>query len=176
MKTKTEKILLALKILALLGGIGYSIECGIQILLFVASFINPDWAKHVYATNQSLFGLRQYNIWFFINSMSLVITLSGLKALIWYVVFDLLLKLKLQNPFSMDVAKKIEFISYLLVSVWGIGFIAKEYIQWLSKNTSLELTGIRIGGEYLFIAGIVFIISQIFKRGIEIQDENQLTV
>jgi hypothetical protein len=31
-------------------------------------------------------------------------------------------------------------------------------------------------GEFLFLAGIVFVIAQIFKRGIEIQTENELTV
>jgi hypothetical protein len=33
-----------------------------------------------------------------------------------------------------------------------------------------------MGDEYLFIAGMIYIISQIFKRGIEIQEENNLTV
>ncbi|MBN2635649.1 MAG: DUF2975 domain-containing protein [Prolixibacteraceae bacterium] len=31
-------------------------------------------------------------------------------------------------------------------------------------------------GPFLFMAGLVFVISQIFKRGVEIQSENDLTV
>jgi len=31
-------------------------------------------------------------------------------------------------------------------------------------------------GEILFMAGLVFVIAQIFKRGVEMQAENELTV
>ncbi len=30
--------------------------------------------------------------------------------------------------------------------------------------------------EFLFMAGIIFIIALIFKRGVEIQSENELTI
>ena len=40
MKTRTEKILIVLKILAFMGAVKYSIDCGAQLTHFVASFIN----------------------------------------------------------------------------------------------------------------------------------------
>ena len=39
-----------------------------------------------------------------------------------------------------------------------------------------ELHGNWISGEFIFMVGLVFIISQVFKRGVEIQAENDLTV
>ena len=177
MKTKTETILMVSKFLALLGAIGYSIQCGGQLTTLVASFINPDWAKRTYEVNLNIFSIREHSTWYFVFAMSLTIAVSALKALIWYVVFKLLSKLKLQTPFSMEVEKKLERIAYLLLGVWIVGSIFwKTYIYYLSQDTGIQLPANNSVDEYLFMAGIIYIISQVFKRGIEIQEENQLTV
>ncbi|MEP6465190.1 MAG: DUF2975 domain-containing protein [Parafilimonas sp.] len=177
MKTKTETILIVSKYLALLGGIWYSILCGSQLLTLVASFINPDWAKRTYEVDINIFSIRNHSIWFYVYAMCLTIAVSALKALIWNVVFGLLSKLKLQTPFSMEVEKKLERIAYLLLGVWIVSSIFwKIYIYYLLQATGIQLPANNIGDEYLFIAGIVYIISQVFKRGIEIQEENLLTV
>lgn len=177
MKTKTETILMVSKFLALLGGIWYSILCGSHLLTLVASFINPDWAKRTYEADLNIFNIREYSIGFYVYAMCLTIAVSALKALIWYVVFGLLSKLKLQTPFSMEVEKKLERIAYLLLGVWIVSSIFwKIYIYYLSKATGIQLPTNNSGDEYLFMAGIIYIISQVFKRGIEIQEENQLTV
>ena len=142
-----------------------------------SKFYNPDWAKRTYEADLNIFSIREHNIGFYVYAMCLTIAVSALKALIWYVVFELLSKLKLQTPFSMEVEKKLERIAYLLLGVWIVSSIFwKIYIYYLSKATGIQLPTYNSGDEYLFIAGIIFIISQIFKRGIEIQEENQLTV
>src|SRR4051812_26391204 len=177
MKTKTETILMVSKILALLGAIWYSILCGSGLLTFVASFINPDWAKRTYEVDLNIFSIREHSAGFYFSAMCLTIAVSALKALIWYVVLELLSKLKLQTPFSMEVEKKLERIAYLLLGVWIVSSIFwKIYIYYLSKSTGIRLQTNNSGDEYLFMAGIIYIISQVFKRGIEIQEENQLTV
>jgi len=177
MKTKTEKILMILKFLALLGGIWYSILCGSQLTTLVASFINPEWAKRTYEVNLDIFNIREKSTSFYAYAMCLTIAVSALKAFIWYVVFELLSKLKLQTPFSMEVEKKFEKIAYLLLGVWIVSAIFwKIYAYYLSQATGIQLPANNTGYEYLFMAGIVYIISQIFKRGIEIEEENQLTV
>ncbi len=176
MKTKTERILTVLKILALLGAIGYSIECGAQLLSFAASFINPEWAKRTYHANTNIFGLRDHYMWYYVYSMSVVIALSAMKATVWYVMVDLLSKLKLSTPFSIGVAMKLKRISSLLLVIWLIGLTPKMYVDWLSKTAGIQLPGLDTADEYLFIAGLVYVIYQIFMRGIEMQEENQLTV
>jgi len=175
MKTKT--ILMVSKFLALLGGIWYSILCGSQLLTVIASFINPDWAKHTYDADLNIFSIREHSIGFYVYAMCLTIAVSALKALVWYVVFELLSKLKLQTPFSLEVEKKLERIAYLLLGVWIVSSIFwKIYIYYLSKATGIQLPTNNSGDEYLFMAAMIYIISQVFKRGIEIQEENQLTV
>ena len=177
MKTRTEIVLIVLKYLGLLAAIGFSIECGAQILSFVASFISPDWAKKTYDADPVWFQVREYDRWYYIQLMSLIITTSALKAWAWYLIFDLLNKLELKSPFSPFVAKKLESISYVLLGIWVVmTFMGKSYAHYLIKASNIELPGKYISDEYIFIAGIVFILSQIFKRGIEMQEENQLTV
>ena len=105
------------------------------------------------------------------------IAVTALKALVWYVVFELLSKLKLQTPFSIEVEKKLERIACLLLGVWIVSSIFwKTYTYYLSQSTCIQLPAINNGDEYLFMACIIYIISQVFKRGIEIQEENDLTV
>jgi uncharacterized membrane protein YpjA len=177
MKTRTEKILVVLKILAFMGAVKYSIDCGSQLTTLVASFINPEWAKRTYEVNLDIFNIREKSISFYSYAMCLTIAVSALKAFIWYVVLDLLSKLKLQTPFSMEVEKKLERIAYLLLAVWIVsGPFWKTYIYYLTQATGIQLPANISGDEYLFMAGIIYIISQVFKRGIEIQEENNLTV
>lgn len=165
------------KFLALLGAIWYSILCGSQILTLVASFINADWAMRTYEVDLNIFSIREHNITYYVFAMCLIIAVSALKAFVWYVVFALLVKLKMQTPFSMEVQRRLERIAFLLLSVWLFSsFFWKIYIYYLAKDTGIQLPANRSGDEYLFIAAIVYIVSQIFKRGIEIQEENQLTV
>src|SRR5436305_8219566 len=174
MKTRTEKILVVLKILAFMGAVKYSIDCGAQLTNFVASFINTDWAKRTYEVNLDIFNIREKSIWFYSYAMCLTIAASGLKAFIWFVVSDLLVKLKLQTPFSMEVEKKLERIAYLLLGVWIVSSLFwKTYTYYLSRDTGIQLPATNSGDEYLFMAAMIYIISQVFKRGIEIQEENQ---
>jgi hypothetical protein len=177
MKIKTETILTFSRYLALLGGVWYSILWASQLTTLVASFINPDWAKRTYEVDLKLFSIREHSISFYVYAMCLMIAVAALKAFIWYVVFELLSKLKLQTPFSMVVEKKLERIAYLLLGVWIVSSIFwKTYIYYLSQATGIQLPANTSGDEYLFMAGIIYIISQVFKRGIEIQEENDLTV
>jgi len=62
-----------------------------------------------------------------------------------------------------------------LFTAWGV-----KYTGWLvAKGVKMPDTHhIRLGGAdvSLFMSVILFVIAQIFKRGIEIQSENELTV
>lgn len=164
MKIKTETILTVSKILAFLGVIGYSILWGSQLTTLVASFINPDWAKSTYEVDLNLFSIRGHSIPYYVNAMCLTIAVSVLKAIIWFLVFDLLSKLKLQTPFSMEAEKKLGRLAYLLLGVWIISSIFwKQYIYYLSRDTGIQLPANSSGDEYLFMAGIIYIISRVFN-------------
>ena len=160
-----------------MGMVWYCILWGSRLLTLVASFINPEWAKRTYEADLTLFSIREHNMGYYVFAMCLTIAVFALKALIWYMVYALLSKLKLETPFSMEVEKKLERIAYLLLGVWIVGgFFWKTYMYYLSRDTGVQLPASNSTDEYLFMAAMIYIISQVFKRGIEIQEENQLTV
>jgi hypothetical protein len=108
--------------------------------------------------------------------MSFIIALSVMYLNLWYTVVKLLSKLNLKSPFTYDVSKLLSSIAYGLISIWLVGFIGKNYTDWVSKAYGSSINVISHTNEFLFAAGIVFIISQIFKHGIEIQEENLQTI
>ena len=79
------------------------------------------------------------------------------------------------NPFKIEVAWILEKVSYVLLGIWLLDTLSNVHSSWVLKQTGV-LPGDWDAGEFLFMAGLVFIISQVFKRGVEIQAENDLTV
>lgn len=173
---KTEKILEILKIVAWITFIGTAVVSSIQIIAFAISFISPDTAKHIKWTNMNFANLRINHVreYVFVNSFLIIIAILNVQ--VWQKVKDVLTKINLKNPFSMEVALLLEDIGQLLISTWVVGYIGENYIHWLAKHIDGVSGGLEISFQYLFCAGIVYIISQIFKRGVELQEESELTV
>jgi hypothetical protein len=108
--------------------------------------------------------------------MSFIIGLSVMHAYVWYRVVKLLSTLNLNNPFTRKVARALEEIGIQLFGIWVVSVIADQSIHAMAKHGGIDIGRLHPVHEVLFIAGIVYIISQVFKRGIEIQEENELTV
>jgi hypothetical protein len=111
--------------------------------------------------------------------MSFVLVLAVLKAYLFYLVVKIFKKLNLVKPFTIEIAKLIEKLSYEAVSIAIISIIAHQYTERLIHK------GFDVGhvGNYwndtaafLMMAAILFIISRVFKKGIEMQNENDLTI
>jgi hypothetical protein len=173
-KSRTEQILTVMHILAWVAFIGFTIEAGAILVSFGVSCVNPEGAKNLYK-GLNLYGLRQFNFWHYTLHVSFMVLLSILKSYVWFMVIKTVSKLNLTNPFKMEVANKLEKISYVLFGTWIVALLSITHSIWLLKITG-EQPGNEVSGEFIFVAGLVFIISQVFKRGVEIQTENELTV
>ena len=173
-KTRTEQILTVMQILAWVAFIGYLLEAGAVLGTYGISCVNPEAAKNLY-WGLDFYNLRQFNFWYYTLSVSFLMALSLMKSFVWYLVIKTLSRINLMNPFKMEVAMSLEKISYVLFGTWLIGILSSAHSRWLMKLTG-ELFGSWVNGEFIFMAGLVFVISQIFKRGVEIQSENDLTV
>jgi hypothetical protein len=75
----------------------------------------------------------------------------------------------------MEVVKKLESISYILLGTWVVTILSNAHTRWIEKMTG-AFYGTYESGEFIFIVGLVYIFSQVFKRGVEIQSENELTI
>lgn len=176
MKSRTEKILAVLRVLAWMAMIGYAINLGSQVFSFAVSFFNPVAAKQIPGIGQNLENLMYYDFGWYVCAMSFVMVISTMLVYLWLVVIRLLTKLNMQSPFTFEVVEKLEKIAYWLFAIWVVGVLGENYTQWISKRMGQQLNIVNAVNEYLFTAGIIYIISQIFRHGVEMQEENQQTI
>ena len=115
----------------------------------------------------------------FIGVMSFVVVLALLKAYLFYLVVNIFQKLNLVKPFNIEIAKLIEKISFEAVTIAILTVIAQQYTLRLVDN-GYEVSDVdnywNDTAAFLMMAAILFVISQVFKKGIELQEENDLTV
>jgi hypothetical protein len=178
MSKKNDFILKALNVVSWIVFIGLCIEAGALLFNFILTLFNPIAANNIYkGLNLSL--LYEVNFANYIGVMSFVVVLSLMKAYLFYLVVKIFMKLNLVKPFNVEIAKLIEKISYEAFAIAIVSVIAHQYTKRLIQSGNV------LGdvGQYwddtaafLMMAAIIFVISQIFKKGIEIQNENDLTV
>jgi hypothetical protein len=174
MKKKTGIILVVMNVLAWIVFIGLMVKAGALLFSYVITIGNPEGAKNVY-NGVNLYVLRQYSFWHYSQKFLLMIGLPVLQAYTAFLVTKVLTKIKMANPFTIEISKLIEGISYFVLGIWLMSLIHNLYTKWLWK----KIPGLHeelISLDFVFLAGVLFVFSQIFKRGVELQTENELTV
>ena len=174
MKKKTESILAAMNVLSWVVFIGLLIKAGVILISYGVSIGNPEAAKNLYR-GMDLYNIRKFDLWHYTTMVSFIVAIILLEVYIAFLVIKVLSKVKLSNPFTTEVSKCLEKISYFILGVWVVSMLFNIHISWLSKSID-GLKDHLVPGEFIFLAGVVFIFSQIFKKGVEIQSENELTV
>ena len=182
MKTRTKLVLKLLYILSWIIFVGVSIEAGGFIVnAFFTLLLNPVGAKHFWQ-QVDLSALYYYDHGYFFVETLLMSIVAVMKACIFYLIIKILhdKKLDMSQPFSKEVRRFILNVSGLAFGIglftwWGV-----KYTEWLVKQgvKMPDTQHLRLGGAdvWLFMSVTLFVIAQIFKRGIEIQTENELTV
>jgi hypothetical protein len=176
-KTRTAQILTVLNILAWVAFVGFAIEAGAILFSYVMTLFSAEAARDFY-NGLDLYELRQANFWEYTGVVSFKFAIPAMKAYASQLAIKVLSKVSLSNPFTLEVAKSLEKLSYVVLEIWVIAMVNNAYLKWGLKSID-ELPnkyGNYVSGEFIFMAGLVFVIAQIFKRGVEIQSENELTV
>jgi small-conductance mechanosensitive channel len=181
-KISTKQILQLLYILSWIIFVGVCIEAGGFICNAFFSLVStPVDAKKLWQP-VDLSGLLKYDRGYFFVVTLIMSIVAVLRAWLFYLIIKILhdKKLNMAQPFNKEVGRFIFTISYValligLFSWWGV-----KYSRWLAgKGVGMpDIQDMRLGGAdvWLFMSVILFVIAQIFKRGIEIQTENDLTV
>ena len=182
MEISTKQILNILYILSWIIFVGICVEAGGFIInTFYTLAINSVDAKHFWP-GLDFSSLYQYDPGQFFAQTFLMIIVGAMRAWIFYLIIKFLhdKKLNMARPFNSEVGRFIFRLSYLslgtgLFSWWGV-----KYAAWLTTKgvTMPDVQAMRLGGAdvWLFMGVVLFVIAQIFKRGIEIQTENELTI
>ncbi|MGJ1203812.1 DUF2975 domain-containing protein [Sphingobacterium lactis] len=158
--------------------IGLYIEAGGIIVNFFFSLYRPEFVQNLY---QKLDLTEMYNnsrLAFF-GVYSFILTISVLKACLFYIVIRLMHKMDLSKPFSTFVARQISQISYYTLSIGLLSCIANQFSKNLMHhgfNTDSLNQFWKDGEAFILMGAVIYIIAIIFKKGVDIQNENDLTV
>ena len=179
LKTRTEKILLAMQVLIWILFIGAWIKTGaITYSFFVSLSLNPNAAADLYM-GLDLFQLLERDSVQYILMVTSLIILSAARAFLAQLVLKIFLTLNLKKPFSKDMARLIKRISILSISIGAVNLLIRAYVGWLLGNSpSVTYLNDYLYGsaEFIFFGIIIFIIAQVFQYGLELQSESELTV
>lgn len=184
MSNKSDLLLKVLHVISWIIFVGLCIDSGGLIVnAFVCLFMNPAAAAHFWG-GLNLDPLYQFDQSHFVTLVVLMIIVSLLKSILFYLTVLLFHKkqLNLSAPFNETLGKYIMNFSFLafgigLFSYWGNNFsnwlnIASEGLVSPSQQSS-QFEGADV---WLFMGVILIIFALIFKKGIEIQSDNDLTI
>ena len=161
---KTKRLLIILNVLTWIVFVALLIKAGAMLFLYGYSLIKPEVAGHLYK-GLNMLDLRQTNFLRY-SLLSLgYAAIPGLQAYIAHIMIGIFTKMNLESPFTLDTADRLRTISLLILGLWVATFLTKLFDGTLSLTT-----------DYLFMAGLTFLISEIFRRGVDMQSEQELTV
>jgi len=171
---KSQHIFSIMKFLFWALFIGLLIKAGALLFNFGMGIAKPEATTNVYL-GLDLSELRNFSKREFIFVGSLLIPIIALQAYIAFLVIKITEVGTLEKPFTQKVANLITKISHNALSVGLLSIIAGGYCERLiKKGIDIPLTwGAK---EFLFLAAVIFIISKVFQKGVELQTENELTV
>jgi hypothetical protein len=178
MTKRNNLVFIGLQIVSWVIFVGLCIEAGALIVNFVSSLFKPEIVHNLYQ-KLDLSQMYNTNIWIYFGIYGFILTISILKAYLFYVVIKLLHKIDLLKPFSSSVADQIKKISYITLGIGVFSLVAREIsrsmVHYVLENDKLNQFW-EDGSAFLLMAAVVYVIATIFSRGVEIQNENDLTV
>lgn len=158
--------------------VGLSIEAGGLLVNFVFHLYNPEFVKNLYQ-KLDLVKMYQDNRSGFFGIYSFILIVSILKAVLFYTVIRLMHKMNLSKPFDTFVAKQISQLSYYTLSIGFLSFLARQFVKNLEHHSFVSDNLNQFWADsdaFILMGAVIYIIAQIFKRGVELQSENDLTI
>ena len=174
MKTNTEKILVVMKVLTWCMYIGLMIHAGALLFTYSVSLYHPGWAKNLFA-GLDLSALREADMVNYSIVVLMILVTLALKIYTAQLVIKIFSAINMTDPFKQEIANLMEKVSYVILLTWAAMGMANAYTDWLIKSGFTLVKNPDAGG-FLFQAGIIFIFAQVFKKGIELKSENDLTI
>ncbi|PXY41385.1 DUF2975 domain-containing protein [Flavobacterium cheongpyeongense] len=158
--------------------VGLCIEAGGLIVNFVFSLYRPEFIHNLYQ-KLDLINMYQSSKLAFFAVYSFILIISILKAWLFYTVTVLMHKMDLSKPFSTFVAGQISQISYYTLSIGFLSCIARQLVENLKHHGFVPDNLNQFWADsqaFILMGAVIYIIATIFKKGVDIQNENDLTV
>lgn len=175
-------VLKILHVLSWILFIGLCLEAGVFLFITVFRFFIDPADAHIFWQEVNLTALYDFDPGYYAVETSLITLVAITKAWMFYLIVRLFndKKFNLEKPFNQEVRKFISNVAYLsfgigLVSSWVVNF-AKWFVEKGVEMPDSEEMSAGGADVWLFMGVILLVIAHIFKRGIEIQTENELTI
>lgn len=182
MKTTTDFTFKLLNVLSWIIFIGLAIDTGGYITNTIYTlFFNSNGASKFWG-NLDLSDLYNYDLGFFICFTVVLIIVSLLKTILFYQTVSVFHKKKfnLANPFNETIKNFIFNFAFIALAIGLFSYASKTFSYCLiSEGVQMPaLENLKLGGSdvWLFMGVTLLIFAKIFKKGIELQIENELTV
>ncbi|KAA0994158.1 DUF2975 domain-containing protein [Dyadobacter sp. UC 10] len=158
--------------------VGLCIEAGGLVVNFIFSLYKPEFVRNLYQ-KLDLSELYERSKWAFFSMYSFILVIAILKAILFYVVIMLMSKIDLSKPFNSFVSRQISQISYYTLSIGLLSYAARQSAGNLMHRgfDTANLDQFWADSQaFILMAAVIYVIATIFKKGIDIQSENDLTV
>jgi hypothetical protein len=178
MSNRSNFVFKGLHIVAWIIFVGLCIEAGGLVVNFIFSIVKPEFVPRLYQ-KLDLSQLHARNLWAFYTMYSLILAIAILKACLFYMVIMLMYKIDLTKPFNQFTSRQINKLSYYTFAIGILSYITRESIN------NLQHKGYEVSNLYQFcadsqafilMAAVIYVIATIFSTGVELQNENDLTV
>ena len=177
--SKTNNVIFkGLYIVAWVIFVGLCIEAGGLIVNFFFSVYKPEFVQNLYQ-KLDLSGMYKDSSLAFFGIYSFILIISVLKACLFYVVIRLMHTMDLSKPFNSFVAAQISQISYYTLSIGLLSYIARQSAKNLAHYGFVTDNLNQFWADsqaFILMGAVIYIIATIFKKGVDIQNENDLTV
>lgn len=182
MKPQNDFFFKLWKVLAWIIFLGLCVETGGYVFNTAFTlFINPAGASNFWS-GLDLSALYQHSESKYVMITVMMCIMSCLKAIMFYQVVSLFYKKKMDwnRPFNDTLGRTIQLIAWIAIGIafygmWGEAMVRKMLATGLRIPSVEEL---KFGGNtvWLFMGVTLLILASIFKKGVELQNENDLTV
>jgi Protein of unknown function (DUF2975) len=181
MSSKTDYFFKTLHVVSWIIFVGVCLEAGVFIVSTLLTLFKPELVDKLWR-EVDLLALYQYNQSHFVSLTALMIIVALMRALMFYFIIEIFYnkQFSLEQPFNEAVKRFISNTAYLalgigLFSAWG----AKLATNLVAIGIKIpDIQQLRLGGAdvWLFMGVTLLVIAQVFKKGIALQNENDLTV
>lgn len=179
MKLNSNSVLKILKVGTWIGFIGLCIKASSLLTSYLVSlFINSTASTNLYM-GLDLSQLKEQSNTDYSILISCILLLFVLQAFLFFVLLQIFKYINIVSPFHDKIRKLFLNISGLS---FAIGLVGKLTVEFSSRFISLGMSfphlleHIAIGDSFMFFGGFIFFISVLFKKGMELQTENDLTI
>jgi len=104
------------------------------------------------------------------------VLLGALEFVMLIYVIKILEKIKLNRPFSIEIYFLISRVAKLALMIGCLSLLINFIIELIRGKLSISFDTGNENFRFFLFAGVVYIVAQVYKKAVDLQSENDLTI